>query len=260
MKAAEHHCFLHRFLALAAALLLLGGLIFAPALSAPVLADSTTQTLRVGYYAYDGFNMIDSDGSYSGYSYDLLQKIARYRNITYEYLGYDGDADDAVALLASGKIDVIPILRKTPEREEILDFTASPIGTVTTMLTVRAGDRSIEAREYDTYDGMVVGFSRDGNGRNQSFINFAADHNFTYKSVFYDTDDELAEALRKGEITAAVSNINRITTDEWVLETFDETPLYMAVRKGGGRPYPDAAERRPHRPGAAGAVLAERPA
>ena len=232
MKAAEHHCFLHRFLALAAALLLLGGLIFAPALSAPVLADITTQTLRVGYYAYDGFNMIDSDGSYSGYSYDLLQKIARYRNITYEYLGYDGDADDAVALLASGKIDVIPILRKTPEREEILDFTASPIGTVTTMLTVRAGDRSIEAREYDTYDGMVVGFSRDGNGRNQSFINFAADHNFTYKSVFYDTDDELAEALRKGEITAAVSNINRITTDEWVLETFDETPLYMAVRKG----------------------------
>ena len=232
MKAAEHHCFLHRFLALAAALLLLGGLIFAPALSAPVLADSTTQTLRVGYYAYDGFNMIDSDGSYSGYSYDLLQKIARYRNITYEYLGYDGDADDAVALLTSGKIDVIPILRKTPEREEILDFTASPIGTVTTMLTVRAGDRSIEAGEYDTYDGMVVGFSRDGNGRNQSFINFAADHNFTYKSVFYDTDDELAEALRKGEITAAVSNINRITTDEWVLETFDETPLYMAVRKG----------------------------
>lgn len=233
MKAAEHHCFLHRFLALAAALLLLGGLIFAPALSAPVLADSTTQTLRVGYYAYDGFNMIDSDGSYSGYSYDLLQKIALYRNITYEYLGYDGDADDAVALLASGKIDVIPILRKTPEREEILDFTASPIGTVTTMLTVRAGDRSIEAGEYDTYDGMVVGFSRDGNGRNQSFINFAADHNFTYKSVFYDTDDELAEALRKGEITAAVSNINRITTDEWVLEAFDETPLYMAVRKGG---------------------------
>ena len=232
MKAAEHHCFLHRFLALAVALLLLGGLIFAPALSAPVLADGTTQTLRVGYYAYDGFNMIDSDGSYSGYSYDLLQKIARYRNITYEYLGYDGDADDAVALLASGKIDVIPILRKTPEREEILDFTASPIGTVTTMLTVRAGDRSIEAGEYDTYDGMVVGFSRDGNGRNQSFINFAADHNFTYKSVFYDTDDELAEALRKGEITAAVSNINRTTTDEWVLETFDETPLYMAVRKG----------------------------
>ena len=50
--------------------------------------------------------------------------------------------------------------------------------------------------------------------------------------MFYDTDDELAEALHKGEITAALTNANRITTDEWVLETFDETPFYMAVRKG----------------------------
>ena len=100
------------------------------------------------------------------------------------------------------------------------------------MLTVRAGNRTVIAGEYSTYNGMTVGFSHDGNGRNQSFIEFAADHNFTYTTVFYDTDDELAKALHKGEITAALTNANRITTDEWVLETFDETPFYMAVRKG----------------------------
>ena len=133
---------------MAAALLLLGGLFLSPALGLHAQAEeiSSTQKLRVGYYAYTGFNMIDADGSYSGYSYELLQKIARYRN--------------------------------------------------------------------------------------QSFIEFAADHNFTYTTVFYDTDDELAKALHKGEITAALTNANRITTDEWVLETFDETPFYMAVRKG----------------------------
>ena len=232
MKVAERPCLLHRVLALAAALLLLGSLVFSPALSLPVLAESVTnQTLRVGYYAYTGFNMLDPDGTYSGYSYELLQKLARYRNITYEYAGYDGDVENAVSLLTSGKIDLIPNIRKTPEREEILDFTANPIGTVATMLTVRAGNRTITAGDYSTYDGMVVGFSRDGNGRNQSFIDFAADHGFSYTSVFFDTDDEMAQALSKGEITAAVSNSNRTTTDEWVLETFDETPLYMAVRK-----------------------------
>ena len=132
---------------MAAALLLLGGLFLSPALGLHAQAEeiSSTQKLRVGYYAYTGFNMIDADGSYSGYSYELLQKIARYRN--------------------------------------------------------------------------------------PSFIEFAADHNFTYTTVFYDTDDELAKALHKGEITSALTNANRITTDEWVLETFDETPFYMAVRK-----------------------------
>ncbi len=237
MIAAEHPCLLHRFLALAAALLLLGGLVFSPALGLHAQAEETSsvRTLRVGYYAYTGFNMIEADGSYSGYNYELLQKIARYRNIIYEYDGYDCDVEESIALLSGGKIDLIPTLRKTPEREELLDFTTNPVGTVATMLTVRAGNRTITAGDYETYNGMKVGFSRDGNGRNQSFIDFAAEHEFTYTSTFYDTDTELAAALSKGEITAAVSNSNRTTIDEWVLETFDETPLYMAVRKGDTR-------------------------
>ena len=236
MKPAEcNHCLLHRSLALAAALVLLLGCLFG--FAAPVYADTEADvtTLRVGYYAYTGFNAINADGSYTGYAYEMLQKIARYRNIAYTYEGYDGDADDAVRLLQEGKIDLIPVLRKTPEREEALSFTDVPVGTVSTMLTVRAGNRSITAGDYSTYDGMVVGFSRDGNGRNKSFIDFAADHAFKYTAVFYDTDDEMAKALNEGKITAAVSNSNRATTDEWVLETFDETPLYMAVRKGDYR-------------------------
>ena len=234
MNAAERPCLLHRVLALAAALLLLGGLFLSPALGLHAQAEeiSSTQKLRVGYYAYTGFNMIDADGSYSGYSYELLQKIARYRNVIYEYDGYDGDVNDVMQMLEDGEIDVIPNLRITPDREDRFDFTTSPVGTIASMLTVRAGNRTVIAGEYSTYNGMTVGFSHDGNGRNQSFIEFAADHNFTYTTVFYDTDDELAKALRKGEITAALTNANRITTDEWVLETFDETPFYMAVRKG----------------------------
>ena len=234
MNAAERPCLLHRVLALAAALLLLGGLFLSPALGLHAQAEeiSSTQKLRVGYYAYTGFNMIDADGSYSGYSYELLQKIARYRNVIYEYDGYDSDVNDVMQMLEDGEIDVIPDLRITPDREDRFDFTTSPVGTIASMLTVRAGNRTVIAGEYSTYNGMTVGFSHDGNGRNQSFIEFAADHNFTYTAVFYDTDDELAEALHKGEITAALTNANRITTDEWVLETFDETPFYMAVRKG----------------------------
>ena len=197
MNAAERPCLLHRILALAAALLLPGGLFLSPALGLHAQAEeiSSPQKLRVGYYAYTGFNMIDADGSYSGYSYELLQKIARYRNVIYEYDGYDSDVNDVMQMLEDGEIDVIPDLRITPDREDRFDFTTSPVGTIASMLTVRAGNRTVIAGEYSTYNGMTVGFSHDGNGRNQSFIEFAADHNFTYTAVFYDTDDELAEAL-----------------------------------------------------------------
>ena len=58
MNAAERPCLLHRILALAAALLLLGSLFLSPALGLHAQAEeiSSTQKLRVGYYAYTGFN------------------------------------------------------------------------------------------------------------------------------------------------------------------------------------------------------------
>lgn len=56
MNAAERPCLLHRVPALAAALLLLGGLLLSPALGLHAQAKeiSSTQKLRVGYYACTG--------------------------------------------------------------------------------------------------------------------------------------------------------------------------------------------------------------
>ena len=64
--------------------------------------------------------------------------------------------------LAAGQIDLIPVLRRTAERDEQFAFSAEPIGTVATMLTVKAGNRSIVAGDYDTFDGITVGMSRSG--------------------------------------------------------------------------------------------------
>lgn len=99
------------------------------------------------------------------------------------------------------------------------------------MLTVKAGNRSIVAGDYDTFDGMTVGMSRSGNGRNESFLAYAEEHGFRYTPVYYDTDEELSSALRNGEITAAASNRLRETKNEWIIDTFDEQSIYMAMRK-----------------------------
>lgn len=62
-------------------------------------------------------------------------------------------------MLERGEIDLLPTLRKTDERAERFDFSNEPISNVATMLTVKAGNRSIVAGNYDTFDGMVVGMS-----------------------------------------------------------------------------------------------------
>ena len=165
---------------------------------------------------------MDEDGHRSGYSYEVLQRIAQHENVQFEYLAYDCDANEAADMLERGEIDLLPTLRKTDER----------ISNVATMLTVKAGNRSIVAGNYDTFDGMVVGMSRSGNGRNESFKAYAEKNGFTYTPVYFDTDEELSAALRSGTITAAVSNRMRQTSNEWVIDTFDNEDVYIAVRKG----------------------------
>ena len=193
---------------------------------------ATLRTLRVGFYAYTGYHIMDADGSRSGYAYETLQDMAKYENLNYAYLGYDCDVNEIMDMLENGEVDIVPMLRKTPEREERFDFSAEPISNVATMLTVKAGNRSIVAGDYSTYDGMIVGVSRTGNGRNDSFKAYAAEHGFRYTLVSYDTDEELSSALRTGEITAAVSNRMRQTKNEWIIDTFDVQDSYIAVRKG----------------------------
>ena len=193
---------------------------------------ATLRTLRVGFYAYTGYNIMDADGNRSGYAYETLQDMAEYENLNYEYLGYDCDVNEIMDMLENGEVDIVPMLRKTPEREERFDFSAEPISNIATMLTVKAGNRSIVAGDYSTYDGMIVGVSRTGNSRNDSFKAYAEEHGFRYTLVSYDTDEELSSALRTGEITAAVSNRMRQTKNEWIIDTFDVQDSYIAVRKG----------------------------
>mgnify|MGYP002750256380 CR=1 FL=1 len=192
---------------------------------------TTLRTLRVGFYPYTGYMATAADGSRSGYAYELLQDIAQHENVTFAYSCLDGNTQQAMQQLAAGQIDLIPVLRRTAERDEQFAFSAEPIGTVATMLTVKAGNRSIVAGDYDTFDGITVGMSRSGNGRNESFRAYAEEHGFRYTPVYYDTDEELSSALRNGEITAAASNRLRETKNEWIIDTFDEQSIYIAMRK-----------------------------
>ena len=204
---------------------------FAMPASAAGSDDTPQRTLRVGFYAYTGYHIMDKDGHRSGYSYEVLQRIAQYENVKFEYVAYDCDASEAADMLERGEIDLLPTLRITPERAERFAFSSEPISNLATMLTVRAGNRSIVAGNYETYNGMTVGMSRRGNGRNQSFIHYAEEHGFTYTPVYFDTDEELSLALRTGVITAAVSNRLRKTNNEWIIDTFDLQDCYIAVRK-----------------------------
>ena len=186
--------------------------------------------VKVGFFAMDGYHMMDEDGNRSGYGYDFLRLMARYWDVDYEYVGYDKSWEEMQQMLLDGEIDMVTSARKTPDREELFDFSR-PIGTNNGILTVRSDNSTIVEGKYSTYNGMRVALLR-GNSRNDEFAEYARTKGFTYRSVYFDSTEGMEEALQNGTADAIVTSSLRKTNNERILEKFGSSDFYVIVKKG----------------------------
>ena len=191
---------------------------------------SQHERVKVGFFAMDGYHMMDEDGNRSGYGYDFLRLMARYWDVDYEYVGYDKSWEEMQQMLIDGEIDMVTSARKTPDREELFDFSR-PIGTNNGILTVRSDNNTIVDGKYSTYNGMRVALLR-GNSRNDEFAEYARTKGFTYRSVYFDSTEEMVEALQNGAVDAIVTSSLRKTNNERILEKFGSSDFYVIVKKG----------------------------
>ena len=199
---------------------------------ASALESLPRRTIRVGFFAFEGYHMLSDHDVRSGYGYDFLQLLARYTNWKYEYIGHDKSWNEMQQMLADGEIDLLTSAQKTPERESLFAFSRRPIGTSSMILTVKAGDDRFTAGDYSTYEGMRIGLLR-GNSRNNTLKSFAHERGFHYTPVFYNTSQELLNALEDGSDIDAITTSNlRAIDNEWILDQFAPSPFYAIVRKG----------------------------
>ena len=205
-------------------------MIFSPQTAYAAEDSSRHETVKVGFFAMDGYHVMDEEGNRSGYGYDFLRLMARYWDVDYEYVGYDQSWDDMQQMLEDGEIDMVTSPRKTPEREEKFDFSR-PIGTNNGILTVRSDNSTIVDGNYSTYNGMRVAFL-NGSSEIKSFADFAGNKGFTYEPFYFDTTAEMEEALQSGNVDAIAASSLRKTNNERTVDKFDSSDFYVMVKKG----------------------------
>ena len=193
-------------------------------------AKEQPEILRVGFFAFSGYHVIDENGRRSGYGYEFLQRLAIHAGWSYEYIGYDGSYASSLDMLRSGDVDIVTSVSRTSEREAEFLFSDQSIGVNSTILTVKSGNQDIVEGDYGTYDGITVGML-EGNSKNANFERFAADHGFTFRPVYFAEQAELSAALQDGQVDAAVTGSLRLLENEWLLESFDASPFYICTRK-----------------------------
>ncbi|MDE7463464.1 MAG: transporter substrate-binding domain-containing protein, partial [Clostridiales bacterium] len=140
-------------------------------------ARSGNRTVKAGIFSFEGYHMRDESGRLTGYGVSFLNLVSEYSNLNFKYVGYDKSWEDMQTMLANGEIDVVTSARKTPEREELFDFSL-PIGRNRTILSINVDNMDLHRGDYSECDGMKVGLL-NGSSQNKSLEGFAADNDFT---------------------------------------------------------------------------------
>lgn len=205
-----------------------------------VSATTSVRTVRVGFFKFDGFNIVNDDGTFSGYGYDYLCELSKFTGWNYEFIYQKNKLDgtnedltyeDCLKMLEEGEIDVLGSVRKTSERENVFFFPDASAGDNTGMLTVRNDDTTAVAYDITTLNTYTIGLLK-GSSRNDEIKKFCIDNKISCTFFEYESNETLKNALLQSkQIDAVYSSNLRKTSDERIILYMKSSPFYFVANK-----------------------------
>jgi PAS domain S-box-containing protein len=162
--------------------------------------DGYSRTVRVGVYQNKPKIFIDEKGKASGFFVQLLQEIAKKEK--WELVFVSGDWSSCLKALEDGRIDLMPDVAYTPQREVKYDLNKIPV--LDSWSTVYASPR-IELGMLSELNGKRIAVLRDS--VEESFI-IQLTKGFGYKVKVLTTDsfEQSFALVAKGSADLAIAN------------------------------------------------------
>ena len=174
-----------------------------------VQAAGSGQVVRVGYTEHPGFIEHTEDGRYLGLGVEFLNTVAHYTGWNYEYVA--GSRSELQEKLVRGELDFLAPVMKTAERTDSLyDYPQHSLGTAMSGIYVRRDDDRLYYDDYEHMQGIRLACT-EGSFQVLAAREYAREHGFSFKEVYFsDYNDGLA-ALDAGEVDAiALSSLYRV--------------------------------------------------
>ena len=189
-------------------------------------AAQAGRTVRVAFFPFRGFMEKLEDGSYTGYGYRYIQRIAETAGWDCQFV--ECSWGEGLDYLKQGRIDILGMVQKSPERETQFAFPKLQSGLSYATLSTRA-DSVLAYEDFPAFNGIRVGMMR-GSIRNDNFADYSRANNFSCRSILYEEEWELDAALDRGDIDAIVSNSMRRPVNRRVIARFAPAPFYFVTR------------------------------
>lgn len=198
------------------------------AVSLVMPASGATKTLKVGWFAQDGYQELTADGKAYGFNYEYLMNISLYTGWKYEFVEMESFSE-CYEMLRSGKVDIMGYLLKTPEREKEVEFPEIQCGYVATSLYVKE-ESPIAPYDFEALDGIRVGCMPSKNP--DYLMEYAKSNGFNVELVYYDNKFEVAQAVDSGKVAAGLLAGYQSEDHTRIVASFSPKPFYFAVAPG----------------------------
>lgn len=181
-------------------------LIMTMLLSFPAFAAEQPQrTVRVAFPQQVDMTEVRADGSYNGYIYDYLEKIAQLTGWKMEYVSIDEPTLDeslikALQMLKSGEVDLVGGLAKSPALMQEYEYTQNSYGIMYHVLAAREDNLSVNYSNFMMQSPLRVGLWGSSKRSRNELTVFFKDHGIDYEFVAYPGYAQMLSAFQSGEI------------------------------------------------------------
>lgn len=199
-------------------------------LSSLIVFGAETEILKVGFPNFKGFSEAHEDGTYSGYTYEYLQEVAKYTGWEYEFV--EGKVEELIEMLDKGEIDILGGILYDEQTAAKYDFPEYSSGATYSTLSVLSENKKYSQTDYKTFDGMIVGVLKTSKKRILNFESFCKINAIDAELKYYDSEEEQIEALKNNTVDAILGNDLRVFEDTRIIAKFAANPYYFATTKG----------------------------
>ena len=213
---------LWKFLSTALIILLLSGIFCGVALGA--------LDIKVGYYDYDDFLIVDEENNISGYAGEILDMLVQ-ENAHWHFVPVKFDRGTFLQNMSKG-FAVLSI--QSPygtNNPRFFVYSEQPVG-VELGIFYASPDQAINYEDFETFDGMRVG-AINGDMQNDLFAAYQRENGFSTEYIIYNTLDAMKQALFNREIDGLIYGSMVEQADLMVIARYAETPLHIAANVWG---------------------------
>lgn len=195
------------------------------------------RVVKVGYMDREGSLSKNADGTYSGYTYDYLMRIAQFTGWTYEFIEAEGETDNDRALnlinmLDAGEVDIEGSMTYSPALGDVYEYPNNSYGAAHTTLMVPNTKSTVSQTNLFTQEEIRVAILSSTKQRRAELEYFCEQNGIKLITIECADAQEVIERTLSGEADAMLEIDINIQEGFHIIAAFSERPYFFAGPKG----------------------------